>query len=89
MIRPSLSQEYEDTILCKDTWTCSSTSRITSTRTSPTDSMWTTSSESPRLPKLLSTRNTTTVSSMTQPTSTQRPTTQPPGPTLRPPNHLG
>merc|ERR1719440_618383 len=81
MTLPSLSQECVDTTSSRSIWTCSSTSRITSTRTSPTNCMWTTSSVSPPPPSPPSTRSTITVSSLTQPNTTQRPTIQPLGPT--------
>merc|ERR1719502_1308095 len=66
-IRPSPSQELEDTLTSKRTWTCSSISKITLTPTLATQSTWPTSSRLPTPSRRTSTPNTTTVSSLTQP----------------------
>merc|ERR1712059_14140 len=87
MIAPSLSQELEDTTLFNNTWTCSSTSRITLMRTSPTDKLLPTSSRSPRMPKLPSTTSITMVNSLIQLDSTHKRSTRPPGPTSSSESH--
>merc|ERR1712025_1560592 len=71
LTKPSHSQESEDINSSKKTWTCSSTSKITLTPTLLTLSTLLTSLrlERPLLPTWPT--NTTTVNSLTQPTSTQ------------------
>jgi len=72
MTRPSPSQESEDTDSFRITWTCSSTSRTTSTLTSATPSWWRTSSELPTPSDPTSMVSTTMVSSPIQLPSIQR-----------------
>merc|ERR1711881_479290 len=67
--RPSPSQELGDMLTFKRTWTCSSTSKITLTPTLATPSTWPTSSRLPTPSRRTSTPNTTTVSSLTQPST--------------------
>jgi len=67
------SQELEDTHSSTITWTCSSTSKITLTSTAPTALTSITSSELPSKFNPTSTPNSTTVNSLIQLPSTQKP----------------
>merc|ERR1719313_2208251 len=80
MITLSPSQESEDTISSRNTWTLSSTSRTTLTRTSQTNLPLRTSSQLPSKLRKPSTRSTMTESSLTQLTSIHRPIIPSPGP---------
>merc|ERR1711865_164006 len=73
-IRPSPSQELEDTHTFKRTWTCSSISRIILTPTLATQSTWPTSSRLQTPSRRTSTPNTTTVNSLIQPSMPTRQT---------------
>merc|ERR1719213_571165 len=66
MMLLSPSQESEDMPSSKNTWTSCNTSKTTLTRTSPTSSILTTSSELPKMHRLNSMPNTTMVSLVTQ-----------------------